>query len=215
MTDTSLIAGPRPEDAPKPLSLPALIWRIVAVIVVIGMSLLCWNQIARNLGGVLYFPLQFSDLQHLPQPNGGTAVVSSYSVGDVTIGLTHISTQLRWMLALETVIQFLLITAVLLTIGVVWVRTSAGRPFATAVTRSLVALAVLVAVVGTGSEVLQNFINAREALEAVGPGTDGNYYLGTGFTISGTSILIANGIAVLASAFAIGARLTRETEGLV
>jgi hypothetical protein len=203
------------DQASAPPPLRALIWRIVAIIVVVGMALLCWNQIARNLGGVLYFPLQFSDLQHLPRPSGGSAAVSSYSVGDVTIGLTHISTQLQWMLALETVIQFVLITAVILTIGVVWVRTSAGRPFAPAVTRSLVALAVLVAVAGTGGEVLQNFINAREALEAVGPGTAGDYYLGTGFTLTGTPLLIAIGIALLASAFGIGARLTRDTEGLV
>ncbi|HEY5229910.1 MAG TPA: hypothetical protein VIJ11_03325 [Galbitalea sp.] len=191
------------------------LWRVVAGVVVVGLALLCWNQIARDLGGILYFPLQFSDLQQLPRPSGGTAVVSSYSVGDVTIGLTHLSSQLQWMLAIGTVIRFVLVTAVILTIGVVWVRTSEGRPFAPAITRALVALAVLIAVAGTGLEVLQNFINAREAFEAVGPGTDGNYYLGTGFTITGTSILIAIGIAVLASAFAIGARLTRDTEGLV
>jgi hypothetical protein len=203
------------DHAPAPLPRSALIWRTVAVLVVIGMALLCWNQIARNLGGVLYFPLQFSDTQHLPRPTGGTAVVSSYGVGDVTIGLTHISTQLQWMLGLQTAIQFALITAAILTIGVVWVRTSAGRPFARAVTRSLVALAVLVAVAGSGSDVLQNFINAREKLEAVGANDYGNYYLGTLFSFSGTPIFVAIGISLLASAFAIGARLTRDTEGLV
>jgi hypothetical protein len=203
------------DNAPAPLPRSALIWRIVAVLVVIGMALLCWNQIARDLGGVLYFPLQLSDTQHLPRPAGGTAIVSSYDVAAVTIGLTHISTQLQWMLSLQTVIQFVLITASILTIGVVWVRTSAGRPFAPAVTRSLVALAVLVAVAGTGSDVLQNFINAREKFEAVGAGNYGNYYLGTLFSFSGTPLLVAIGIALLASAFAIGARLTRDTDGLV
>jgi hypothetical protein len=203
------------DNAPAPLPRSALIWRIVAVLVVIGMALLCWNQIARDLGGVLYFPLQLGDAQHLPRPTGGTAVVSSYDVAAVTIGLTHISTQLQWMLSLQTVIQFVLITASILTIGVVWVRTSAGRPFAPAVTRSLVALAVLVAVAGTGSDVLQNFINAREKFEAVGAGNYGNYYLGTLFSFSGTPLLVAIGIALLASAFAIGARLTRDTDGLV
>ena len=192
-----------------------LICRVVAVLVVIGMALLCWNQIARDLGGVLYFPLQLSDTQHLPRPAGGTAIVSSYDVAAVTIGLTRVSTQLQWMLSLQTVIQFVLITAAILTIGVVWVRTSAGRPFARAVTRSLVALAVLIAVAGTGSDILQNFINAREKLEAVGANDYGNYYLGTLFSFSGTPIFVAIGIALLASAFAIGARLTRDTEGLV
>jgi hypothetical protein len=192
-----------------------LLWRIAAGVVVVGLALVCWNQIARDLGSVLYFPLQLSDTQHLPRPAGGTAVVSSYDVAAVTIGLTHISTQLQWMLSLQTVIQFVLITAAILTIGVVWVRTSAGRPFAPAVTRSLVALAVLVAVAGTGSDVLQNFINARETLEAVGASDYGNYYLGTLFSFSGTPIFVAIGISLLASAFAIGARLTRDTEGLV
>jgi hypothetical protein len=192
-----------------------LLWRIAAGVVVVGFALLCWNQIARDLGGTLYFPLQVSDDQHLQRPTGGTAVVSSYAVSAVSIGLTHVSTQLQWMLALHTVIQFLLITAVLLTIGVVWVRTSDGRPFAPAVTRSLVALAILFAVAGNGSEVLQNFINAREEFEAIGTNQYGQYYLGTGFTLTSIPLLIAIGIALLASAFAIGARLTRDTEGLV
>jgi hypothetical protein len=191
------------------------LWRVVAGVVVVGLAVLCWNQIARNLGGTLYFPLQFGDTYSLPAPHGGTAVVSSYGVGDVTIGLKHISTQLQWMLGLQTAIQFLLITGGILTIGVVWIRTSSGRPFAPVVTRSLIALAILVAVAGNGNEVLQNFIAAREALEAVGPRLDGSYYLGTGFTLTGGPLLIAIGIALLASAFAIGARLTRDTEGLV
>jgi hypothetical protein len=193
----------------------SLLWLIVACVVVVGMALLCWNQIARNLGGTLYFPLQFGGVHSLPAPRGGTAVVSSYGVAEVTIGLTHISPQLQWMLGLQTAIQFVLITGTLLTIGVVWVRTSAGKPFAPVVTRSLVGLAILFAVAGTGNEVLQNFIAAREEFEAVGPGTDGTYYLGTLFSLSGASLLIAIGIALLASAFAIGARLTRDTEGLV
>jgi hypothetical protein len=200
---------------PRKLSKSALVWRIVVGVVIVGMALLCWNQIARDLGETLFFPLQVSDNSHIPRPTGGTAVVSSYSVSAVSIGLTHISTQLQWMLALEVVIQFVLITAVLLTIGVVWVRTSAGRPFAPAVTRSLVALAILFAVAGNGSEVLQNFINAREKFEAVGADPYGQYYLGTGFTLTSIPLLVAIGIALLASAFAIGARLTRDTDGLV
>ena len=62
---------------------------------------------------------------------------------------------------------------------------------------------------------LQDFITAREKFEAVGAHPYGSYYLGTGFTLTGVPLLIAIGIAVLASAFAIGARLTRDTEGLV
>ena len=197
------------------LSRSTLAWRIASVVVAVGMALLCWNQIARNLGGTLYFPLQFDGDHVLPRPHGGTAVVADYSIADVTIGLKHISGQLQWMLGLQTAIQFLLLTAAILTIGVVWVRTSSGRPFAPAVTRSLAALAVLVAVAGNGNEVLQNYIAAREEFEAVGPGSYGTYHLGTLFSLSGGPLLIAIGIAVLASAFAIGARLTRDTEGLV
>jgi hypothetical protein len=191
------------------------IWRVAATVTVVGMALLCWNQIVRTLGSELFFPLQVSSSGGLPRPTGGTAVVSTYSISAVSIGLTHISSQLQWMLALEIVIQFALISGSLLTIVVVWVRTSAGHPFAPAVTRSLVALAILVAVAGTGSEVLQNFISAREEFETVGPGNDGSYYLSTGFTLTGAPIFIAIGIALLASAFAIGARLTKDTEGLV
>ncbi len=199
----------------SPLSRSGLVWRIVAGSVVVGISLLCWNQIARNLGDTLYFPLQYGGEHPLPSPHGGTATVTSSQITDVTVGLKHISAQLQWMLGLQTAIQFVLFGAVILTIGVIWVRTSSGRPFAPAVTRSLVALAILFAVAGTGNEVLQNFINAREEFEAIGANSTGGYYLGTLFSLSGTSLLIAIGIALLASAFAIGARLTRDTEGLV
>jgi hypothetical protein len=189
-------------------------WLVVVGIVVLGIALLCWNQISRTLGETIYTQLQLGEIQQLPRPGGGIAVITSYQISSVTVGLIHISSQLQWMLALEIVIQFLLIAAVLITIGVVWVRTGSGHPFVPVVTRSLVGLSIVVAVAGTGSELMQNFIAAREEFEAVGNNHNSGYYLGTGFTFTGTPLLIAIGIAILASAFAIGARISRERAAL-
>jgi hypothetical protein len=195
----------------------ALVWRGVAVAVIVGIALLCWNQIARTLGSPIFIQLSYGGGgPTLPRPTGGPATVSDYQIGSATMDVTHISGQLRLMIALGIVLQFILIAAVLLTIGVVWVRTSAGRPFARSVTASLVVLAVLVAVVGSTSDVLQQAIANREAYEAVGNNNiDGYYSMVAGFQFSGLSLIVALGIGLLASAFAIGARLTRDTEGLV
>jgi hypothetical protein len=184
--------------------------------VVIGTALLCWNQIARTLSGVIFVSLAYGGGDpKLAAPSGGTASVRDFSINSVTVGLTHLSSQLQWMIAGNIILQFLLFAAVLLTMGIVWIRTSTGHPFAPVVTHALVALALLVAVAGSGIEVLQSLILSRETIEAVGSSTAGLYYDQNGFSFSGLSIIIAFGISVLASAFAIGARLTKDTDGLV
>jgi hypothetical protein len=184
--------------------------------VIVAVALVCWNQIARALGGPIYTQLGFSGTDAgLPRPQGGTAVVQGSQSGTVTVAITHISTQLQWMIVGATLLQFLLLAAAILTIQVVWVRTSKGRPFARSVTISLVALAILVAVFGSANEVLESFISQREAFEAIGASATNDYYFAQGFSFTGLPLLFALGIGLLASAFAIGARLTRDTEGLV
>jgi hypothetical protein len=71
------------------------------------------------------------------------------------------------------------------------------------------------AVFGTLQSVLDSWVGLREAYEAVGSSPGGFYYDPDGFTISIGWIIVGLAIGVLASAFGIGARLTRETEGLV
>lgn len=184
--------------------------------VIAAVALVCWNQIARTLGGPIYTQIGFSGTDaNLPRPHGGTAVVQSLQSGAVTVGITHISTQLQWMIVGATLLQYLLLAAAILTIQVVWVRTSKGRPFARSVTVSLVALAILVAVAGSANEVLESLISQREAFEAIGGSPANDYYFAQGFSFTGLPLLFALGIGLLASAFAIGARLTRDTDGLV
>jgi hypothetical protein len=183
--------------------------------VIAAVALVCWNQIARTLGGPIYTQLALGgDDRTLPRPGGGTAVVQSYQAATATVAATHISSQLQWMIASATVLQFLILAAAILTIQVVWVRTSKGRPFARSVTVSLVGLAILVALAGSANDILQSLIGEREAFEILGSGGS-DYYSSEGFSFSGLPILVALGIALLASAFAIGAKLTKDTEGLV
>jgi hypothetical protein len=192
-----------------------LTW-IVAGVFIAGMALLAWNQIARDLAEPVQFDLSINDAHlGLARPQGGISTVSSYAVTGVSVELRHISTQLQWMLAGDTLLKCILTTTVVLVVGVVWVRTTAGRPFARSMTVSLASLAVLIAVLGTGIELLESFIGLREAYEVLGNQQSGTYFHEGGISVSGLAIFIALGIGLLASAFAIGARLTRDTEGLV
>jgi hypothetical protein len=194
-----------------------ILWTIVAGVVVVGSVLACWNQIARDLGAPI--PMQLAiDSSHLglPRPRGGIATIHDYSVNLVDVDLTHISAQLQWLIAINVVLQFLMMAVVLLAIGVIWVRTSAGRPFARSVTASLVAVAIIVAVAGSASEVLQSWVNNREVYEALGRHESTTYFSSVaGFSFPGLSLIVGLLIGVLASAFAIGSRLARDTEGLV
>jgi hypothetical protein len=184
---------------------------VLAAAVVIGVGLLCWNQIERTLGAPLDFTLSI-DSAHLglPKPSGGTATVRGFSVNGIGLELTHVSAQLQWMIGLNYVLQFLILASVLLVIGVVWIRTSAGRPFARGVTAALVILAVTVAVLGTGVELLGSLISLREGYEVLGPHNNATYFNEDGISIPGVGVVAGVLIGLLASAFGIGAHLNRE-----
>jgi hypothetical protein len=194
-----------------------VVYGAAAAAVVLGLGLLCWNQIARTLAAPI--PMQLAiDSSHLglPRPHGGSATIRGYSVNSVDVDLTHISGQLQWLIALGIVLHFLILIVVLLGLGVIWFRTSSGRPFARSVTMSLLAVAVVIGVAGSASEVVQSLINNREQYEALGTNGSGSYFSAVaGFTFTGTYLVAALLIGVLATAFAIGARLTRDTDGLV
>lgn len=194
----------------------SIIWRVIAVSFVAGMALLCWHNIAQTLDSPILTHLAYGGSAKFERFSGGTAHVTRTGIDSIGIQLTHVSTQLQWLVALDIVNSTLIQTAVGLVFGVIWARTSAGHPFAPAVTRSLTALAIIVAVFGTFQEVLDSWVSLREAYEAVGNlPYGGAYYDQDGFHISGLAIIIAFGIGILASAFGIGARLTHDTEGLV
>jgi hypothetical protein len=202
----------------------------LATAVVVGVGLQCWNQIARTLGAPLEFALDINGTRFgLPRPSGGTATIRGYSVDTVNLELTHVSTQLQWMIGFNIVLQFLLVAVVLLVAGFVWIRTSSGRPFARGVTAALVTLAVTVAVVGTGVELLGSLISLREAQEVLGSHDNSTYFYSGGISVSGLGIGIGLLIGLLATAFGVGSRISRqrarllrenvllkrETEGLV
>jgi hypothetical protein len=192
-------------------------WGAVGIVIV-GFALLCWNQIARTLGAPVSAELAIQDSPSdvgLPSPHGGSATIVGYGFSGVNVDLTHISTQLQWLIAGEITVKFVLTAAVILVVGVVWARTSLGRPFSRLVTVSLAVLAVMAFVLGSGLDALDSLIAQREAFEAVGSSEFGNYYYGGGFAISGLGLLFGVGIGLLATAFAIGARISRDTEGLV
>jgi hypothetical protein len=190
-------------------------WRIVAVVFVVAMAALCWHNIAQTLDQPIYTHLAYGGDSGLERVTGGTAHATRTGVDSVGVELTHVSAQLRWLIALDLANASLLQASVVLVFGIIWVRTSMGHPFARAVTRSLIVLSVIVAVFGTLQDVLDSWVSLREAYEAVGSNPSGFYYDQDGFTVSLSWIFVGLAIGVLASAFGIGARLTHDTEGLV
>lgn len=210
MSATGITSALRRERA-----MPRFVGWSAAGIVVGALALLCWDQIRRTLGAPVDVMLTPETQPHVPRPHGGTATIDSYGVNGVDVSLTHISTQLQWLIGGELAVKFFLMAAVVLVFGVVWIRASGGRPFSRLVTVSLGVLAVMAFVLGSGLDALDSLIAQRETFEAIGSLDGPNYYSGSGFQITGLGLLFGLGIGVLASAFAIGAKLTRETDGLV
>jgi cytochrome bd-type quinol oxidase subunit 2 len=193
----------------------SIIGWVVAIIFVLAVAALCWHNIHQALDNPIQVQLVYSGTSALPPVSGGSAVVRVLDNSAVTGELTHASAQLQWLITLSDVNSSLLLAAVVLVFGIVWVRTSSGRPFARTVTRALSALSIIVAVFGTTLEMLNSWVGMREGYDAVGNFTEASrYYSQSNFQITGVSIYIALAIGVLASAFAIGARLTRERAAL-
>jgi hypothetical protein len=195
----------------------AIAWRIVGALFVVAMAVICWKNISQTLDEPIHAQLGYGGGTTFETITGGTAHASATGVITFGVQLTRVTPHLQWLIALSNVNSSILTTAVVLVFGVLWIRTSAGRPFAQSVTRSLGALSIIVAVLGTLQEALDSWVRMRAAYEAIGDNLQSTspYYNAEGFAISGIAIFIALGIGVLASAFAIGARLTRDTEGLV
>jgi hypothetical protein len=195
----------------------SIVWRVIAALFVFAMALLCWHNIAQTLGAPINVQLSDGDVMKLAPIVGGPAHATHNGTVLVGVDLTHISNQLQWLIALSIVNGSVIQCSIVLVFGIIWVRTSGGHPFATTVTRSLTALAIIVFVLGTLQEALDSWVGLREAYDAVGSNLNATspYYDPYGFQIHGEWIVVALGIGVLASAFAIGARLTKDTEGLV
>jgi len=194
-----------------------IFWRVTAVLLLVAMALLCWHNIAQTLGNPIDTELADGEGVKLAAISGGTAHATHTGIVMVGVELTHVSAQLQWLLALSILNDYVIQAAILLVFGIIWVRTSGGRPFARTVTRSLTALSIIVLVLGTLQEALDSWVGLREAFDAVGSNVNltSPYADEYGFQIHGVWILVAFGLGVLASAFAIGARLTKDTEGLV
>ena len=194
-----------------------ILWWSVAILYVLAVAASCWSSTSQTLNGPIFTQLAYGGNAKFERVAGGTAHATITGVTTVGVQLTHVTSQLQWLLVLSNANKSLLLALVGLTFGVVWIRTRGGRPFARSVTLSLSGLAIAVAVLGTFQEFIDAWVRMREAFEAVGSSflSDTAYYNSDGYEISGLSIFIGLGIGVLASAFAIGARLSKETEGLV
>lgn len=169
------------------------------------------------------------ELQGLPLANARTPeftapleAVTSARYESVALTVTGVPAGARWLVAGAVLASALAVIGVCLTIAWLCRRVLALRPFGRSVTTALVTSAVLIIVGGAGSQVLRAAGNAA-LVEHLGPEATGSGAVevaGEGLMtfaldLDLSSIGVGVALAVVALAFQLGARMQRDTEGLV
>lgn len=146
---------------------------------------------------------------------GSATVESTWPSPDATFTISHVSAGLVTLFAVQAILVFVIQAVIASSIVVLSYQTLERRPFVRALTTLLYVVAAVLAVVGSGLEVLQIAINHQTMSEITGG--DPNTPLGSFFswTFTGTWILVGFGVAAVAILFQIGSRMQRDTEGLV
>lgn len=167
------------------------------------------------------FPLVNARTPEFTEPFGQ---VSEARYESAALTVTGLPTSVRWPFAAQSAVTALAVVGVSLALLWLALRVLRNRPFGRSMTAALVASAVLIIVGGTASQLLGAAGNAAVV-----------HHLGTDITggadtarpegyeglmayaldLSLAPIGVGMALAVVALAFQIGARLQRDTEGLV
>ena len=191
--------------------------------------------VAAALAGVLSMANALRDapltVQGFPLVNARTpeftepfAQVTGARYESVALTLTDVPTAARWLFAAQSAVVALAVVGVCLAVLWLSLRVLQARPFGRSVTGALVTSAALIAVGGTAGQILeaaaQASIVTHLGLDITGgvdlarpEGYEGlaGYSLNLGLAPVGVGVALA----VVALAFQIGARMQRDTEGLV
>lgn len=167
------------------------------------------------------FPLGSGRTPEFTEP---VAQVTDARYESVALTLTELPDAARWLLAAQAAVVAIAVVGVSLTLLRLALRVLRARPFGRSMTVALVASAALIAVGGTVSQLLEAAARAV-VVDHLGPDmTTGGTPGGTGsdegllsFALNLDLAPIGVGLAlgVVALAFQVGARLQRDTEGLV
>ncbi|WP_413452389.1 hypothetical protein AA0Y32_11015 [Georgenia phoenicis] len=159
-----------------------------------------------------------------PEFTAPFAQVTDARYESVTLTLTELPDAARWLLAGQAAVVALAVTGVSLTLLWLALRVLRTRPFGRSMTAALVASAALIAVGGTVSQVLDAAGKAA-VVDHLGPdvtagadtarpeGYEGLMAFALDLDLAPLGVALALGVVALA--FQVGARLQRDTEGLV
>ena len=167
------------------------------------------------------FPLVNALTPQFTEPFGQ---VSEARYESVTLTVTSLPVSARWPFAAQSAVTALAVVGVALALLWLALRVLRDRPFGRSMTAALVASAVLIAVGGTASQLLGAAGNGA-VVDHLGTAITGGAdtarpegYEGLtsyALDLSLAPVGVGMALAVVALAFQIGARLQRETEGLV
>lgn len=193
----------------------------VAVLVAAGAAVGGVMSVVQALGDdpltINGFPLVNAGTPGLTEP---VEQVTAAWYDSATLSVTGLPGGARWLFAAQSAVTALAVVGVSLSLLWLALRVLRTRPFGRSVTAALVASAVLVIVGGTAAQLLEAAGRAA-VVDHLGPavtagaGESAESLLPFGLSLDLAPVGVGLALAVIALAFQIGARLQRDTEGLV
>jgi len=136
-----------------------------------------------------------------------------------TLSVANLPDSARWLFAGHSAVMALSVVGVSLALLWLALRVLRTRPFGRSVTAALVTSALLIIIGGTAAQLLEAAGRAA-VVDHLGPAVtggagSGESLLAFGLSVDLAPISVGMALAVVALAFQIGARMQRDTEGLV
>lgn len=189
------------------------------------LAYVSWRSLHQKLvDGIHSFELGVrSDLlPSIDPPTTGTAIVggpfegSPVIVTSVRVNVSGLSDSSVALLVATHVTAFLLYAVLISAVVYLCVRLLRGQPFARSMTIAAVVVSLALIVLGSGSDIMGEYLRNGIQSEILGPGIPPEPYSGgTSFSFPGGYLMAGLAVAVIALAFRIGDRVQRDTEGLV
>lgn len=202
---------------------PHLAERVVLVVaIVLGLAWIAWMGYLTALSlkqkfvdGIYWIELGVSGTE-LDPPTAGPATVTQVWTGPAGAYITDLSPETTALVVTQHILGFAL-WALVIGAGVfLCIRVLRGRPFAVSMTVTLWVAAGALILVGSALDIMSSALSNALTLEALGPGRPPEPYTGgSGFNFPGGYLLAGLGVAAIAVAFRSGARISRDTDGLV
>jgi hypothetical protein len=206
-------------DAPKSGAraiVTATAW--LAVLVIMLMIYAAAMSLGQKLIGgeyVFTLPGNFTD-NEVTLPDIGTAtVVSAYQSMDVNLTLTHVGGGIIALVILEHVFALALVGGIGSAIIFLCNQVLKGKPFVHSVTVVLTAMAIVLVVVGLGTDLTTNWLQALVQQEVTGGSPDTVLGVNWHFSFPSAWLLPALATSAIAVAFRYGEKLQADTVRLL